>query len=305
MQFLIIIPIILSILNTTSTNNVFVYPEIYKDNNKIFIKFIDNKDQNSFPKKLINDSLGVRVGAKSVLVKDLNTDKILFSKNKDEKRQIASITKLMSAIIIKDLNVDPEKLVEITSSDNVGDFSKTKISPGDKIKFKDLLSASLVVSSNSGMLCAIKNSDISEEEFVKKMNQKVEELNLKNTHFDDATGLSNKNVSTADEILKITKIAFSYPDIELETAQKKYSFTTDTGKTIEVKNTNELIGSYLDIKAGKTGYTEEAGYCLVSKVGYDNKGPILVVVLGSDSHFERFSDLKDVSSWVFNNYVWK
>ena len=98
---------------------------------------IDNKDQNSFPKKLINDSLGVRVGAKSVLVKDLNTDKILFSKNKDEKRQIASITKLMSAIIIKDLNVDPEKLVEITSSDNVGDFSKTKISPGDKIKFKD------------------------------------------------------------------------------------------------------------------------------------------------------------------------
>ncbi|MDD4290280.1 MAG: hypothetical protein PHH83_03320, partial [Patescibacteria group bacterium] len=194
---------------------------------------------------------------------------------------------------------------EITKEDNVGDFSKTKLLVGDKLKFKDLLSDSLIVSSNSGVLCAIKNANISEEEFVKKMNQKAKEMGLKNTSFEDASGLSNKNISTADEILKITKLAFSYEDIKLETSQKKYSFQLESGKTIEVSNTNELIGGYLNIKAGKTGYTEEAGYCLVSEVEYDNKGPILVVVLGSNSHFERFSDLKDVSNWIFKNYNWK
>ncbi|HNV96972.1 MAG TPA: serine hydrolase [bacterium] len=306
MQFLIIIPIILSFLNITNTSNNFTYPEINNINNKTFIKFMDNSsDKNEFPKKIINDSLGVNVSAKSILVRDLNTDKILFSKNKDEVRQIASITKLMSAIVIKDLNVDYEKIIEITKEDSVGDFSKTKLLPGDKLKFKDLLSNSLIVSSNSGVLCAIKNANISEEEFVKKMNQKAKEMGLKNTSFEDATGLSNKNISTAEEILKITKLAFSYEDIKLETSQKKYSFQLDSGKVIEVSNTNELIGSYLNIKAGKTGYTEEAGYCLVSEVEYDNKGPILVVVLGSNSHFERFSDLKDVSNWVFKNYNWR
>lgn len=304
MQFLIIIPIILSLINVTNTNDNFVYPEI-NNNDKTFIKFVANDNKNEFPKKIINDSLGIKVGAKSILVRDLNTDKILFSKNKDDVRQIASITKLMSAIVIKNLDVDSEKLVEITTSDNIGDFSKTKILPGDKVKFKDLLSASLIVSSNSGVLCAIKNAGISEEDFVKKMNQKAKDLGLKYTYFEDATGLSNKNVSTADEILKITKLAFTYEDIKLETAQKKYLFKTESGREIEVSNTNELIGSYLNINAGKTGYTEEAGYCLVSEVEYDNKGPILVVVLGSDSHFERFSDLKDVSTWVFKNYKWK
>lgn len=305
MQFLTIIPIILALLNITNTNNNFVYPELYNKDSATLIRFVPNNDKNKFPKRIINDSLGISVSAKSILVRDLNTDKILFSKNKDEKRQIASITKLMSAIIIKDLNIDPEKIVKIESSDNTGDFSKIKILTGESVKFKDLLSASLVVSSNSGILCVIKNSGLSEEEFVKKMNKKAQDLGLKNTYFEDATGLSDNNVSTADEILKITKIAFSYPDIELETAQKEYLFSTESGRAIDVSNTNELIGSYLNIKAGKTGYTEKAGYCLVSKVEYDNKGPILVVVLGSDSHFERFSDLKDVSTWVFNNYKWK
>ncbi|MDD4290530.1 MAG: hypothetical protein PHH83_04685, partial [Patescibacteria group bacterium] len=119
MQFLIIIPIILSFLNITNTGNNFTYPEINNINNKTFIKFISESNKHELPKKIINDSLGVSVGAKSILVRDLNTDKILFSKNKDEVRQIASITKLMSAIVIKDLNIDYEKIIEITKEDNV------------------------------------------------------------------------------------------------------------------------------------------------------------------------------------------
>ena len=306
MQIFSIISILLLLINGSGTKADFLYPQIENKNGSEFINFQTINNKNDFPMRLKNDSLSPKVSAKSILVKDLNTDKILFSKNKDDVRQIASITKLMSAIIVKDLKTDPEKIIEIKSEDNVGDFSKTKILPGDTVKFKDLLSASLITSSNSGVLSAIKNTGVSIDDFVNKMNQKAKELGLKNTYFEDATGLSDKNISTADDILILTKTAFSYDEIKTETAQKQYSFATvNSNRNITISNTNELIGNYLNILAGKTGYTEQAGYCLESEVEYNGNGPILVVVLGSASHFERFSDLKAVSTWVFNNYIWK
>ncbi len=305
MNFLAVISVLFSILNVSNNKIDFLYPQIDSINGENYFTFQKTEIKNEFPKRIQNDSIGIKVGAKSILVKDLNTDKILFAKNKDDVRQLASITKLMSAIVIKNLNIDPEKIIEITTSDNIGDFSKTGISTGETVKFNDLVSASLITSSNYGVLAAIKNTELSEEDFVKKMNSQAKELGLKNTYFEDATGLSDKNVSTANDILIFTKKAFSYPDIKLETSQKKYSFSTiNSNRKISVSNTNELIGDYLNIKAGKTGYTESAGYCLVSEVEYDKKQPILVVVLGSNSHYERFSDLKSVSTWAFDNYKW-
>lgn len=306
MNLLGTIAILFSLFNVANNKIDFIYPQIENIGGQNSFTFQKLETQQEFPKKIQNDSIGIKVDAKSVLVKDLNTDKILFSKNKDEKRQIASITKLMSAIIIKDLNIDPNKIIEITITDNVGDFSKTKLSVSETVKFADLLSASLITSSNNGIITAIKNSGLSEDDFVKKMNEKAKELGLKDTYFEDATGLSDKNISTANDVLIFTKNAFSYPDIKLETSQKKYSFNTiNSNRNITVSNTNELIGNYLNIKAGKTGYTDLAGFCLVSEVEYEDKQPILVVVLGSNSHYERFSDLKAVSTWVFNNYKWK
>jgi serine-type D-Ala-D-Ala endopeptidase (penicillin-binding protein 7) len=263
--------------------------------------------ENIFPIKITNDSIGVKVSAKSVLVEDINSNKTLWSKNSDEVRPIASITKLMTALVLLESeDTEWEKEIVIDKTDLNGDFNKLKIYNWEKIKFKDLFISSLIASSNTGIKILVKNTGMSEEDFVHKMNDKAIEIGLNKTKFDDPTGLSANNVSTAKEVLELTKKAFSYPNIKEATSNKNYSFRTiGNNRLVYVKNTNELIGGYLKIEAGKTGYTESAGFCLVSEVSYQDKEPILVVVLGSDSHYERFSDLKTVATWTFNNYSWK
>lgn len=277
--------------------------------NSIFFNVKSEKttQTNTLPTKITNDSIGVEVTAKSVLVKDSKTDKILWSKNSDEIRPIASITKLMTAIVLLNLeNISWQKEVEIDKSDVNGDFNKLKIYTWEKIKFEDLFIITLMTSSNAGTKILIKNSGLSEEEFVKKMNEKAKKLGLKNTSFKDPTGLNKYNLSTAIELLKITKKAFSYTKIKQATSNQNFTFQPLNSKRyININNTNDLIGGYLNIEAGKTGYTESSGYCLVSEVSHENKGPILVIVLGSASHYERFSDLKSISTWIFNNYSWE
>jgi serine-type D-Ala-D-Ala endopeptidase (penicillin-binding protein 7) len=290
-------------------SNNYHYQENKTEESAVFFNVISEKinQKNKFPLKKINDSLGVKISAKSVLVKDINSNKILWSKNSNEVRSIASITKLMTAIIlIEDENINWEKEVIIDKADINGDFNKLKIYTWEKIKFKDLFISSLVASSNTGIKLLLKNVNISEEDFVKKMNIKASKLGLNNTKFKDPTGLSANNISTAEEVLKLASEAFTHPNIKEATSHQNYSFRTiESNRLINIKNTNDLIGGYLNIEAGKTGYIESAGFCLVSKVSYEEQGPILVVVLGSDSHYERFSDLKAISTWIFNNYTWQ
>ena len=275
--------------------------------NNTFFNIETQKNKNIFPIKKNNDSVGVQVSAKSVLIKDSKTDKILWSKNSEEIRPIASITKLMTAMILLDMeNINWEHPAEIRESDINGDFYKIKIYSWEKIKLEDLFKITLMTSSNTGTKILINNTGLSEDEFVKKMNRKAEELNLNNTSFKDPTGLSDENISTASELLQLVKHAFSYPKIKEATSTKTFNFKTlNSNRYINVRNTNDLIGGYLNIKAGKTGYTDAAGFCLMSEITYQNKGPILVVVLGSESHYERFSDLKAISTWVFDNYEWQ
>lgn len=263
--------------------------------------------ENLFPIKNPNDSIGVKVSAKAILVEDINSNKTLWSKNSDEIRSIASITKLMTALVLLESeDTDWEKEIVIDKTDLNGDFNKLNIYNWEKIKFKDLFISSLIASSNTGINILIKNTGVSEKDFVQKMNDKALEIGLNKTKFEDPTGLGANNVSTAREVLKLARKAFSYPNIKKATSNKNYSFyTTDTNRLIYVKNTNELINGYLKIEAGKTGYIESAGFCLISEVSYQDKGPILIVVLGSDSHYERFSDLNTIATWTFNNYSWK
>lgn len=300
--------LITNLITLPISDNFYIQESITNDNNTFFtIQSEKIQNENKFPIKEKNDSIGVKISAKSVLVEDGNTGKKLWSKNSQEVRPIASITKLMTSLVLLDLkNIDWEKEVIINEEKLNGDFHKLNINTWEKVKFKDLFIASLVASSNTGINIIVKNTGLSEEEFVNRMNQKAIEMNLKNTKFEDPTGLGSNNVSTAEEVLKLTRAAFSYPNIKQATSNENYSFSpTNSSRVIYVKNTNELIGGYLDIDAGKTGYTESAGFCLTSEINYQEEGPILVVVLGSDSHYERFSDLKTMSTWVFNNYSWK
>ncbi len=306
MSLLFLASAIFSIFNFSTNKADSLYFENFS-NDKNYFNVISQKNNNYYPIKKINDSLGVSISAESALVKDIKTDKVLWAKNADKKRSIASITKLMSAIVIlKSDNIDWNKEIEITSDDLTGDFNKLKILGGDKIRFEDLFKASLIASSNKGIEILIKNLGISQDDFVKKMNNESRLLGLSNTFFKDATGLSSENVSTAKEVLIFASSAFSYDKVREATSKKIFSFPIlNSKREISVKNTNELLSSYLKIEAGKTGTTDDAGYCLVSEISYMGKGPIIAVVLGSGSHGDRFFDMKSLSGWVFDNYEWK
>ena len=277
-----------------------------QDNNDyIEVQQIKNPKE-IFPTKISSDSLGVDISAESAIVKDVKTGKVLWSKNSDEVRSIASITKLMSAIILIDANPDWNKVVDFDDSSTNGDFNKLKLLVGDRIKFEDVFNASILSSSNSGIEFLIKNSGISREEFITRMNKKAKEMGLIKTFFKDPTGLSNDNISSANEVVIFASKAFSYDRIRSITSKKVFSFSVlESNRVVVINNTNSLIGGYLNINAGKTGTTDDAGFCLVSEISYQDKGPIIGVVLGSKSHFERFSDIKTMVFWVFNNYLWK
>jgi len=137
------------------------------------------------------------------------------------------------------------------------------------------------------------------------MNQKAKDLGMNQSVFLDPTGLEVGNLATAADIFKLARAAFARPEIRDATSRADYSFSiVNAPRQYRVENTNKLLKSYLKIIAGKTGYLDEAGYCLASQV----KGPmgqeVIIVVLGSDSETGRFQELKSLAQWSFDNYVW-
>jgi D-alanyl-D-alanine carboxypeptidase len=229
---------------------------------------------------------------------DCQNDNIIFEKNADQLWPIASITKLVTALVFLDYNQGWEKIYEIKSSDK-REGGRIYLFTGDKVKVKDLFYFSLVGSDNTA------TTGLTEKEFVQKMNEKMQRLDLTNTKFIDPIGLNNNNVSTAKEIAKFTKIALANKDICQASLSKKYEFTTLAGRKKVIYNTNELLNKYPDkeinLIGGKTGHMEAAGYCLVSKFK-NNSHEIITVVLGAASDYDRFSLTQRLVDEVYKNF---
>ena len=136
------------------------------------------------------------------------------------------------------------------------------------------------------------------------MNVKAKELSLFDTSFEGLTGLQDNNKSTALDILSLAKKAFDNKYINDAVSRSVYNFQAISGEKHKIDTTNKLFNSFLDIKAGKTGFTNAAGYCLVAEVGGKDGHEIISVVLGSDTHDGRFQDLKILSAWVLENFIW-
>ena len=149
-----------------------------------------------------------------------------------------------------------------------------------------------------------RSTGLTEEGFVEAMNQKAQELGMSDSIFFEPTGLDPANVSTAFDIIKLAQTALSQPDIAAATKQKEYKFSIiNAPRNYTLKNTDRLLNSYLNVVSGKTGFLDEAGYCLVSNI--DNNGhEVLVVVLGSETEDSRFQEVKALSQWSFDNYYW-
>lgn len=258
-----------------------------------------------FPRRRVTASFEPLVEAKSALVLDAQTGKILFQKNGFEARSIASITKLMTALVFLEQNPNWEKSVTIKIDDKQNG-GKIVILPGEQLYLEDVFYTALVGSINSAAYELAVNTDLNYEEFIKRMNDKAKEIGMEQAVFVEPTGINASNRASARDIAMLLKEAMTEPKLKEALTKQTYSFKTLSGKSHLVTNTNELLKSYLNIEGGKTGYIDEAGYCLVNLIKQEaTENEIIVVILGANTEESRFQENKFLAQWVFDNWEWQ
>lgn len=252
------------------------------------------------PNSFIN-TLAIEIHSPSAVVISSQTGRILYNHNAFEKRKMASLTKMMTAIILcETCNMD--ELIEIDSKACYIGGSEAGIMPNTKVSARDLLYGMLLPSGNDCALAIgyhIGNGNISN--FATLMNKKANELNLKDTNFVNPHGLDDDNhYSSAYSMAQITREALNYPEIRtaIGTQTKVVNFDAFTK---ELNNTNRLLRTYSKTIGGKTGYTDGANRCLIN-VAKDNDLELISVVLGSENTDIRFNDSKDILEYCFENY---
>lgn len=233
------------------------------------------------------------VNASSALLWDTRAQVIRFEQNGFERHPIASITKLMMAMVALDFGLEWDKEVTIKPDEYVIG-GRLALSTGEFVTVRDLMHASLMSSANNATLAMVRTLGVPEEEFVRAMNRKVIELGLEQTEFADVTGLDPGNVSTAYEVARLAEVAWhDYPVIAEITSKTEYTFTVGgTGREHTIKNSNKLITEYgLSLTGSKTGYLYESNFCLVVQ-GAGTLGNRIAVVLGSPSERDNLNDTK-------------
>ncbi|MFA5358845.1 MAG: serine hydrolase [Patescibacteria group bacterium] len=266
-----------------------------------------NKEIN--PDKVNENSLGIETSARSGVAVDGKTGKVLWEKNSSQIRSIASLTKLMTALVFLDHNPGWDSKIKITTEDqHEGGVAFFAI--GEEVTVRDLFYSALSRSINSAAAALARSTGLNEKDFVFAMNQKADELGMVNSHFIEPTGLHTGNVATAIDVVILLREALSKTAIANATTLTAYT-TEILNKDLErtADNTNLLLKSFLNkppykILGGKTGYLVEAGYCLAIGVEKSDH-QIYSVVLGSDSIGSRFTDTKAIVDWVFSNYSWQ
>ena len=262
------------------------------------------------PQRLAGDSLGILTTAESALVVDRRTKKVLFDKSSDDIRPIASITKLVTALTLLDLGINLQDEVTISVNDKT-DGGRIYVYTGEKFSVQDLWFAALIASDNVAITALVRSTGLTTEEFVAKMNEKAQKLEMFNSRFNEPTGISRHNVSTAREIVLLLDEALQHSEIADALRRTSYTFSPlnkDSFRT--VTNTNKLVKSYLNeepsrVLGGKTGFTFEAGYCLGVVVDGENlNDQLIVVVLGADSSDARFQEAKGLIDWTYEQYRW-
>lgn len=224
------------------------------------------------------------------------TDKVLFNKNSYLALPIASLTKLMTAVIsLENYNLSKKIKISEEAISQVG--KQGAFEPDMEMTANDLLYITLIESSNQAAYALSEGMDFND--FVRLMNEKAKELDMRDTFFAEPTGLSPKNVSTARDLAKLGKyILISRPEISNISRYKEYDLP-NYGK---LTNTDELLGEVPEIVASKTGFTIEAKGTLLLLINNSKKDSHLIfVVLGAD---DRFAEMKKMIEWVNQAYVW-
>jgi len=238
-----------------------------------------------------------------VLVLDPATGQTLFSKNADQAAPIASITKLMTAMIVLDAKLAMDEAIEISSEDiDTIKNTRSRLPIGTHFRRDDLLRLALMASDNRAAAALGRTYPGGTHAAVAAMNEKAKALGLTQTHYVDSSGLSPGNVSTPADLGKLVSAATKYDVIREYTTTGAVNVTLPNSKrTLHFVNTNQLVRSG-DWKIGlsKTGYINEAGKCLVMQAVIANQ-PIVIVLLDSWGRLTRVGDANRIKRWLEKN----
>ena len=235
-----------------------------------------------------------------VLVMDEETDQVLYEKNTDTKRPIASLTKLMTAMVVLDAGLSLDEVIPVTKEDRDRlRGSDSRIDFGVKLTRRDLLKIALAGSDNRAAAALGRTFPGGSKAIVAAMNRKAEALGMRGSKFQDASGLRSGNVSTAPDLVTLVGAASRYPMIRKFTTLKT-DFVVDrrTGRKINFVNTNRLVRSgQWEIGLSKTGYIADAGHCLVMRVMLADR-PVTVVLLNSWGTLTKYGDATRIRAWL-------
>lgn len=245
--------------------------------------------------------------AKSAIMIEASTGEILFQKNKDEKLAPASMTKMMSMLLImEEIENGNLKWNEmITTSEKASSMGGSQIflKVGEKMTVEDLLKGVAIASGNDAVVALAERVSGSEEQFVKRMNTRAQDLGLKNTNFINATGLTADNhYSTAYDMSLIAKELVKHEKILEFTSTYEDYLRKDTKSPFWLVNTNRLVRFKEGVDGLKTGFTDEAGYCLTATMKKDNMR-LITVVMKEENTSKRSADTTKMLDYGFNIYM--
>lgn len=223
-------------------------------------------------------------------VQDLETSDVLFAKNENVVRPIASISKLMTALVVVDANLPMDEVLQISEEDvDVLKHSSSRLDVGTQLTRGDMLHLALMSSENRAAHALARHYPGGLSAFVAAMNQKAQALGMTSTHFVEPTGLSSENVSSPRDLARMVRAASQRPLIHRYSTDTEYEVEVKT-RTQTFRNTNLLVRKPdWDIKVSKTGYISEAGECLVMMARIDGRD-LAIVLLDSQGKLSRIGD---------------
>lgn len=238
------------------------------------------------------------VRAAAAIIYNPETNQVLWEENSQTQRSIASITKVMTATVFLENNPDLAEPVTVQRSD-VFQASTTHLHANDKVTTDDLLHLLLIASDNAAARALARVSPLGSEGFIRRMNEKADELGLQTTHYADPSGLLSENVSSAYDMARL--ITHASQDERISAIMRTNEYTVYSGKRpITFHSTNHLLREgNVDVRAGKTGFITKAGYCLATVLRLQGSSQdVAVVVFGARSNAGRFMESRNLFNWV-------
>jgi serine-type D-Ala-D-Ala endopeptidase (penicillin-binding protein 7) len=234
----------------------------------------------------------------SALVVDESDGSILYSKHADVAAPIASITKLMTALVIADAKLPLDESIEVTKEDrSLRKGASSRLAFGTTLTRGDLLHLALMASENRAAHALGRTYPGGLDAFVRAMNAKAKALGMTSAHFVDPVGLSSDNMASPEDLVKLVSAASHDPAIREFSTDPSFSVVIGR-RRIEFRNTNSLVrNSQWDIVVQKTGYISEAGKCLVMQAVIDDRN-VVMVLLNSYGRYTRVADARRIRKWM-------